>query len=562
MAFDGIIVSAMAGELSGLLTGGKIEKIYQPETGELVLHIHTKTANFKLFASVESSQARFHLLTGQMEYPQAPPAFCMLLRKHLSGGRITKIEQYDSERVLEIHIDTVSELGTRAGKALIFEIMGKHSNIVLIDAVSRRITDSIKRISPAESRVRQVLPGYGYEYPPSQNKIPFINLEEKDALALCRDGNDTGKDLLGGIQGISPAIAERLAASENIYAEIVSMREALCLCSFKPVIYTDGAGAPLDFHIFPLPELESSCEKLEFDNLSKCLEYYYTSKGGLNRMRQKTADLEKAVRARVDKLYLKKQRISEDILAAENTDVYRLYGELLTANIHLLAAGSGEAKLVNYYDGQEILIPLDKRFSPAKNAQNYFKRYAKSKTEVKEKTLRLAETNSDISYLESVQTFIENASAAEEIEAIKAELTAEGFIRKRKNQKKQQTPKPAPYKYRTSNGLKVMAGRNNTENDVLTFKTAARTDVWLHTKDIPGAHVILFADGGVPSEADILEAASVAAFHSKGRASSNVPVDYVPVKYVKKPSGAKPGMVIFTNNKTVYVNPKLPLGYI
>jgi len=565
MAFDGIIVSAAASELSDLLTGGKIEKIYQPEADELVFHIHTKAANYKLFVSAESGGARFHLLSESPEYPKTPYPFCMLLRKHLSGGRIVNIEQYDSERVLEISIDSVNEFAAQAGKTLIFEIMGKHSNIILIDAASRKITDSIKRISFDESRVRQVLPGKGYEYPPTQNKIPFKTIQAEEIEAIRRGGNMLSKDLLNNIQGISPAIAGRIASAEDIFAEIESMRRALGTRSFKPVIYTGDAGTPVDFHVFALPELENSCAKLEFDNVNKCVEVYYTNRGGLNRMRQKIADLEKSVISCIDKLYLKKQRISEDILAAGNMEIYRLYGELLTANIHIINAGAEEVKLTNYYDDKEILIPLDKRISPAKNAQRYFKRYGKSKTSIKEKTVRLAETDADISYLESVQTFIENASATEEIETLKDELIAEGFLRRRKNQKsqkKQAKSKPASYKYTTSSGLKVLVGRNNTENDGLTFKMAARTDIWLHTKDIPGSHVILFTGGGAPGETDILEAASIAAFHSKGRSSANVPVDYTLVKHVKKPGGAKPGMVIFTNNRTVYVDPKQPKNYI
>lgn len=562
MAFDGLIVSASAKELSRLLVGGKIEKIYQPERDELVFHVHTKASDFKLFASAESSNARFHLLSGQIEYPKSPFAFCMLLRKHLAGSRILNIEQYRSERILEINIDTTGDLDFRVKKTLVFEIMGKHSNIILLDSDSRKITDSIKRVSFNESRVRQILPGNIYEYPPSQNKIPFESASREDVEAICGLPGALSRNLLDGIQGISPSMAERLATMENIYAEMESMRKALELCSYTPAIYLDSNGAPVDFHIFPLPELENCCAKSEFDSVGRCVEIYYASRVGLNRTKQKTADLEKAVKARLDKLYLKKQRISEDILAAEKMEIFRLYGELLTANIHIIKAGCSEVTLTNYYDGQDISIPLDRRLSPAKNAQLYFKKYGKSKTAAKEKTVRLAEANSDIAYLESVQSFIDNAIATEEIEALKSELISVGFLRKRKNQTKQIRHKPAPYTYMTSNGYKVMAGKNNVENDILTFKTASRSDIWLHTKDIPGSHVILFADGGYPSEADIFEAASVAAFHSKGKLSANVPVDYTPVKFVKKPSGAKPGMVIFTNNKTVYVNPKLPFGDI
>lgn len=569
MAFDGIIVSAAARELSTLLAGGKIEKIHQPEADELVFHIRAQSGSCKLYASSGSSHARFHMLTETPENRKVPFAFCMLLRKHLAGGRITGIRQKDSERVLEISIDTLSELGFSVNKTLIFEIMGKHSNIILVDAKTGRIIDSIKRVSLDESRVRQVLPGMAYEYPPAQGKTPFLSIEKEELEALCDcPPYSLSKNLLQGIQGISPGMANRLAASlepgdltgESVFTELLSMRSALESAAFTPVVYVDDNGLPLDFHIFSIPEFEGACCRLEFGSVSECIEHYYLNKTGLNRLRQKSADLDRTVRNSLDKLYLKKQRLSEDILAAENAGVYRLYGELLTANLHSLSAGASEARLVNYYDGQEISIPLDKRQTPSKNAQNYYKKYSKAKTAVKEKTSRLRENGSDIEYLESFSAFIENASSVEEIEALRNELIEEGYVRRRKSQEKPVKAKPAPYAYKTASGLKILAGRNNRENDELTFKTASRTDVWFHAKDIPGSHTILFTGGKEPCEGDIFEAAAIAAFHSKGKHSGNVPVDYTQARYVKKPAGAKPGMVVFSNNRTVYVNPKAPGG--
>jgi len=558
MAFDGIIVCAAAKELSGHLEGGRVEKIYQPEADELIFHIHSKQAKYKLYISSGSNYARFHLLTMAIENRQTPFAFCMLLRKHLAGGRITGISQKDSERILEINFEAVGELGDAAAKTLIVEVMGKHSNIILIDASTRRIIDSIKRISLDESRVRQVLPGKAYEYPPSQGKTPFkdIRKEDIDALSDCPP-HSLSKSLLGGIQGLSPAMAERLAASDDIYGELDSMRRALESGEFKPSVYLDGAGAPVDFHIFAIPELEGSCEKVEFDDVSQCVESFYFNKAGSNRVKQKRDVLERSVKTALDKLYLKKQRLAEDILNAEKADLFRLYGELLTSNLHLLKPGSHEAALTNYYDGSQVVIPLDKRLSPSKNAQSYYKKYSKAKTTIREKTLRLHENDKAIEYLDTVNSYIENAASAEDIEALRTELSEEGYLRNRSKgkQSKPAKGKLAPFSYSTSGGFRVLAGRNNKENDSLTFKTAARSDIWLHTKDIPGSHVILFADGGAPSETDIHEAARIAAFHSKGKHSENVPVDYTFVKYVKKPAGAKPGMVIFTNNKTVFVNP-------
>ena len=265
-----------------------------------------------------------------------------------------------------------------------------------------------------------------------------------------------------------------------------------------------------------------------------------------------------AVGKALKKQRLKKQRLSEDLLKAENSDKYRLYGELLTANLHLFKTGDREAVVVNYYDGTEIAIPLDERFAPSKNAQIYFKKYAKAKTAVKEKKIQLAETDSNIAYLESVESFIENAQTTEEIDRIREELEESGYVRRHKQRGPRKKEKPQPFHYMTSDGCDVLAGRNNRENDYLTFRTAGRNDIWFHTKDIPGSHVILFTHGKAPSDSAVFEAAAIAAYHSKGRSSENVPVDYTEVRYVKKPNGAKPGMVIFTDNRTVYVTPKRP----
>jgi len=574
MAFDGIIVAKMAKELSNLLIGGKIDKIYQPETDELLFHVHSKSNSYKLYVSSSGGHARFHLLSKSPENPGTPFALCMLLRKHLVGGRIINITQVDSERILEIDIATINELGFSVNKTLIFEVMGKHSNVILIDATSRKIIDSIKRVTLDESRVRQILPGREYLYPPSQDKISFKSIAHGEIAKLCDSpAHVLGKSLLHGIQGLSPAMASRLASfftpgdltGESVYAELLAMREKLETGNLTPIVYLDDERVPIDFHVFPIPELEGVCEKLEFETLSECLEYYYYNKTGLNRFKQKTSDLEKIVRSNLDKLYLKKQRLLEDILAAESSDLYKLYGELITANLYLIKHGDTGVTLLNYYDGTEISISLDKRLTPSQNAQSYFKKYSKAKTAIKEKNIQIHENDSDIEYLESVFSYIENASSVDELDLLRDELASSGYLRARKEKTKQANvkqanAKPATLKYETSTGLRVMVGKNNKANDTLTFKTAARTDIWFHTKDIPGSHVILFADGKEIAETDIFEAASIAAFHSNGKNSENVPVDYTEVRYVKKPAGAKPGMVIFTNNKTVYVNPKVPVS--
>lgn len=559
MAFDGIVTRAMVRELQDRILLGKIEKVYQPEADELVFHIHTKNGNVKLLASVGSAHARVCFITENPVNPPAPLAFCMLLRKHLQGGRITEITQKDSERIIEISLETLNELGFTMSKKLIFEIMGKHSNIVLVDIASGKIIDSIKRVSFDVNRVRQILPGMIYQYPPAQDKIPFREISADQLEALAADG----KAILRSVGGIAPAFAEELALRAGVQrsgylSDVLAAIESPNHADAR--VYLDESGAPIDFYPVALSELEESCRVEHFGDLSSAMEFYFGKKESSNQGRQKSHDLIRSVNALLDKMYLKKKRLSEDLLKAENSEDLRLYGELLTANIHLIQPGMKSVEVTNYYDGSTLTIPLDVKLSPSKNAQHYFKKYGKSKTAIKEKQIQLDENEAEIKYLESVLSFLENTDDVAEIESIRAELVETGYIRRRRQAGgfKEKKYKPAPYRYTLSNGMSVLVGRNNKENDILTFKTAGNKDLWLHTKDIPGSHVIVQSGGAELDEEAVWEAAAIAAYHSKARTSENVPVDYVQIKYVKKPAGAKPGMVIFTNNRTVYVNPAVP----
>ena len=556
MAYDGLVTWAMVRELQETILLGKIEKVYQPEADELVIHIHTKKGNRKLYASCGSAHARVHFITENPVNPPAPLAFCMLLRKHLQGGRIIDIQQHGSERVIEISIETLNELGFSVSKKLIFEIMGKHSNIILTDISTGKIIDAIKRVSIDASRVRQILPGLVYQYPPAQDKTPFKDITDEALSALPADG----KPILRAVGGISPAFAEELALREDRVSYFHGAKSAVQALSLSPRVYLDDAGTPQEFYILPLTEYEDSCRVQTFDDLSGALEFYFDKKTSSNRGRQKAHDLTKSVTAALDKMYLKKQRLSEDILKAENSEDLRLYGELLTANLHLVKPGMKSVDVINYYDGSTVTIPLDVKQTAARNAQHYFNKYGKAKTAVKEKQIQLTENQGEIDYLESVLSYLENTDDVSEIESLRSELVETGYVRRRKQAGgfREKKYKPAPYKYTLTSGYTVLVGRNNKENDYLTLKLAGNKDMWLHTKDIPGSHVIVQCGGAELSEQDIFEAAAIAAYHSKARTSENVPVDYVPVRNVKKPAGAKPGMVIFTGNRTVWVNPALP----
>ncbi len=554
MAFDGLMTRAAVRELQNSITQGKVEKVYQPEPDVLVLMIHTRAGNVKLLLSAGPSHARAHLIKEAPVNPPEPYTFCMLMRKHLNAARITEVSQAGCERIMEITFETMNELGFTVNKKLICEIMGKHSNIVLVDLESGRILDSIKRVGFDVNRVRQTLPGLIYEYPPAQDKIPFDGLEGHEEEL---NGASDGKMLMSLVSGISPAFADEAAKHADRAGFIRETVAAAEEGNLRPRMYLDGGGAPKEYYFEPLSDFEDICEVRTFDTLSECLEAYFGLKVTSNQSKQKAADLSRALNDLLNKKYLKKKRLSEDLLEAENSDELRLFGELLTANLHLVKQGMKSVDVISYYDGSTVRIPLDVKKSPSANAQHYYKRYGKAKTAIKEKKVQIEENDAEIAYLESVMAFIEGAGSVEEVDALRQELTETGYLRARKKGGyKEKKARPQPLKYRLGSGLTCLVGRNNKENDYLTFRMAQKGDIWLHTKDIPGSHVLVQTGGAQISEEDIFEAASIAAFHSKASRSQNVPVDYVPVRYVKKPQGAKPGMVIFTNNRTVYADPE------
>ena len=571
MAYDGIITYAEAKELKERIVPGKIEKVYQPGPEDLLVHIHTQRGNVRLFISCNSQSARVCLTNGSYTNPDQPPTFCMLLRKHLQGGRITDVRQKDAERILEIDIEAQNELGFSVCRRLIVEIMSKHSNIALIDLETGKLIDAIKRISIDVNRYRQLLPGVIYKYPPAQDKLPF-----KEVTAETMLPHDD-RALMAQIAGISPSISREMLARcyTSHDASVLSIVPAKRLVeivasvedgSARPRVYVDDEGTPREFHITDLTEYEG-LECRFFDTLSECVDFYYTNREASNLVRQKSQPLLKSVQASLSKALLKKKKLSEDLLSAENSDKYRLYGELLTANLHLIKPGDRKVTVTNYYDGSELTVPLDEKISASANAQKYFKKYSKARTAIHEKQAQLEDNEKDIKYLESVIQNIESADSVPLLDSIRDELEQTGYMRRRQkaSQRKRKPAKPEPVRYTLSDGTLVLVGRNNIENDWLTMKFASKTDVWMHTKDIPGSHVIVRLEDGrsvndLPA-ALIYEAASIAAYHSKAGSGDNVPVDYVPVRYVKKPNGARPGMVIFTHNQTVYVKPAIPVRH-
>lgn len=549
MPFDNYTVGAISYELNTNLLGGKIERIYQPEKDELIICINTPPNNnnnnggkYNLLISANSSNPVIYLTEKRSVNPQNPPGFCMLLRKYLIGGRVVDVSQIESDRIIRFAIVTSNEIGLKKLVFLFFELMGKHSNIILTSPVSEtdifdvndeknndlRIIDAIKRISGELSRARQTLPSMPYILPPK------------------------GK-------GLSPVMAEEIALSPIIHNKEYFDKKA-SNCEYTPCIYytADEEKRQIDFHVFAL-NVYKDLYKQDFDGVSRMLETYYEGKENAVRLTAKSSDLSSVLKAKLDKFYLKKQRLNEDILKAEKADEYKHIGDLLTANLYRVQKNATQIEVEDYLDnGKLTTIKLDSLLSPSQNAQRYYKKYNKAKTAIIEKATQLKETQENIDYLESVSMFLDRTTSPTEIDELRLELSEMGFLKARKHAKKAKQSKKSinPIEIILPSGAKVLVGHNNKENDELTMKVASQEDMWLHTKDIPGSHVILKAVNGLHNDEDIKTAASIAAYYSKSKNSENVPVDYTLVKYVKKPNGSKPGMVIFTHNKTIYATPK------
>ena len=570
MGYDGIFAGVIARQLAETLAGSRIEKVTQPEPDQIILQVNTVEGRKKLLLSASPRSAGVWFTELTYENPQVAPNFCMLLRKHIQGGRISAVTQIETERIIYFDIDAIGEMGYTVSRRLIAESMGKHSNLILIDRESGRILDSIKRISIDVNRYRQILPGLDYVLPPSQGKLDFWEAREEDiaerlSANLAKHGDNADeapldKAIMTTVQGLGPAAAAELSelgTAEQMPSVIIKLRELLLRGDITPAVYCSEDGTPREVHIFPLKGIESGCVVERFDRPGQALDFFYSHRRESNRVVQRGETLTHSVNALLDKQLLKKQRLLEDIRKSENADILRLKGELLTANIHLVKPGDKSVKVISYYDCSEMTIELDERFSAAKNAQNYYKKYGKAKTAKKEKQVQLEGCCAEIDYLESVLSMIPLTESYEELELIRTELIQQGYLRGRKAADRKKTVKPKPRRFDVC-GYELLVGRNNTENDYITFKLGGKQDLWFHTKDIHGSHCVLLTGGAEVGEKEIFGAAAIAAWFSKGQSSGNVPVDYVPLRYVHKPNGAKPGMVIFTNNRTVWVDPKNP----
>lgn len=578
MSLDGVVLHAITSELSEKLVGGRVDKIHQPESDELLLQIRNKSENFKLLLSASSSNPRVHLTKSSKQNPQTPPAFCMLLRKHLGSGKVLGVEQPSLERVVIIKFESLDELGDLTQKDLIVEIMGKHSNIILVDSSKNKILDSIKRVPVSLSSVRQVLPGLPYSPPPAQEKRDPLDVELEDVLSVLNASDEnlsTHKALYLKFVGLSPLLAREICHRSGVDSErllvlldhsekrslaegFISFYRDVRLCAFYPNVVRDRDN--LDVLYFSSVKLTQYGDYPfeHFESMSELLEYFFQSRDNRDRIKQKSSELRKSVSLKLERILNKVEKQRLEIAEAEKRESLRIKGDLLTANMHLINKGDSSVNVQNYYSESldRIEIALDPRLSPSENAQRYYKKYNKLKTAHGLLAEQIEQSEVEIDYLQNIIYAIDNCTEVQEIDEIKEELVSEGYFKKSSLKNKKNSSAPSkPHEYISSDNYHMYVGKNNKQNDQLTMKSASKEDLWLHTKDIPGSHVIVKTNGDELPESTVLEAATLAAYYSKASQSSNVPVDYALRKNVKKPSGARPGMVIYENNSTVYVTP-------
>lgn len=560
MPLDGITLGAVVHELDQTLKNAKVDKVHQPEKDELTLTLRVNNSLRLLLISANASNPRIYLTTNPKPNPQTPPRFCMLLRKHLTGGRVTGMEQLGNERIVKINFLCANELGDIAPKSLIVEIMGKHSNIILVDD-KNIIIDAIKHVTSEISRVRQVLPHYDYMLPQNQGKLdPFLNKAEVTELLSNINDLPTPNFLFSNIVGVSKQAAEeivfRMKSHNCVLKGYEDYIKRVLNKEYSPTLLVDESQNPIDFLPFNY-QVYTQDRQRRADSMSGLLEEYYMQRDMTLRIQSRTREMHTLLNNLIERCLNKRAAHQQILNECADMDKYRIMGELLTANIYKVERGAGQVLVSNYYSPEQetMAIPLDPKFSPAANAQRYFKKYAKLKNASKLIVKQIEENEAELAYLESLLNNLSLCTTYEDLNEIKEEMIREGYIaHKKKAQQNKASAPSAPLKFTSKDGIEILVGKNNKQNDILTLKTAAPTEMWLHVKNMAGSHVIIRKSEGIP-DSTLLFAAQLAAYFSKGRNSGLVPVDYTLCKNVKKPKGAKPGMVIYDHYKTINVTP-------
>ncbi len=571
MAFDGITIASLVSELKDKLTGGRLFKIAQPESDELQLTIKVIKDQYKLLVSAGASLPLMYITDTNKTSPLTAPNFCMLLRKHINNGKILDIYQPGLERIVNFKIEHYNEMGDLCEKILAVELMGKHSNIIFMET-DNTIVDSIKHVNSVMSSVRQVLPGREYFIPDTMSKCsPLTTTYEEFCNVLKDKGCNASKAIYTSYTGISPIIAEEICYRADIDSDLpVSALDEACLTrlyesfddiidtvkngNFEPnIIYKNGE--PIEFSPIRL-KIYSNLESKSFDSISEVLNSYYATKNTLTRIRQKSYDIRRIVTTTLEKDYKKYDLQLKQLKDTDKRDKYKVYGELITAYGYGIEPGSKSMNALNYYTNEEITIPLDDTISVMDNARKYFDKYTKLKRTSEALESIVTETKAEIDHLESVLTSLDMALTEDDLKEIKEELIMSGYI-KRKGPAKKEKIKNEPYHYISSDGFDMYVGKNNLQNEEITFKLANGGDWWFHSKTFPGSHVIVKTNGKELPDRTYEEAARLAAYYSKGRDQDKVEIDYIERKHVKKVAGAKPGFVIYHTNYSMAIEPDI-----
>ena len=575
MAFDGITIAAMVRELNQKLSGGRFNKIAQPETDALMITGKGSGGQCRLLLSASASLPLIYFTSQNKPSPLTAPNFCMLLRKHIGNARIISITQPDMERVVQFELEHLNELGDPCKKFLIMELMGKHSNIIFCDDKGM-ILDSIKHVSSHMSSVREVLPGRPYFIPKTQEKMNPCTVTQEDFLGIiCKKPLNIAKALYTSLTGLSPVVSEEICyrasidgsdaaqslnetAAIHLFHTLRRFMEQVEEGDFTPTIVYRG-DEPVEYGVIPFQQYGGEYHMESFESVSSMLENYYASKEVVTRIRQKSADLRRIVQTSLDrnrkKLLLQQKQMKD----TEKKDKYKVYGELINTYGYGLEEGCKSFRALNYYTNEEITIPLDPTLSPSENSKQYFERYGKMKRTEEALLQQITDTQDEISHLESISNALDIALNEADLAQIKEELTDCGYIKKHYSGKKKEKfqTKSKPFHYISSDGYDIYVGKNNFQNDELTFKFATGNDWWFHAKKMAGSHVVVKSKDGELPDRTFEEAGCLAAYYSKGRNAPKVEIDYIQKKHVKKPAGAKPGFVVYYTNYSLMASPDI-----
>lgn len=575
MPIDAIFAAGLRNELAADLTGGRIDKVQQPARDLLILSLRAGGKNRRLLISAGTGTARAHFTQESYENPQSPPMFCMLLRKHLTGARVAELIQPPSERVLIFRLDALDEMGTPVKKELVLEMMGRNSNVILIDGEGR-IIDSLRRVDGDMSRDRQVLPGLFYRLPAPQDKPDILAASPELAGGLLASAGDSLSDkwLLGSFSGVSPLICRELSfracgetskplslftqeERERLLKELSALRERAETGDFQPsMVLTEGK--PTEFSFMPIFQYQGAGELKSCSGFSQLLDDYYSRRERQELARRRSQELMKSVKSAHDRAVRKLSTRLEELERTKNRDERRKMGDLVTSNLYRIKKGDRLLRCEDYYqeDSPLIEIPLDPLKTPQQNAAAYYREYNKAKTAAQYLDGLISRGRQEEEYLASVLDAVSRAESEQDLAEIRRELTEAGFIRRQKQGRREKVKESSPLRFISSEGTEILVGRNNTQNDLLTFKTARRGDMWLHVQRIHGSHVVIRCGDDGPGEATLREAASLAVLYSQaGEGGARSPVDYTQVRNVKKTSGALPGAVIYTEYKTILAEP-------